>query len=425
METSDFDFENLTSIFDKVVLENISDEKYKEILVAYSGGIDSTALLYLANKFSKKHNKNIKAIHVNHNINIKSKNWENHCQDFCNSLNIPLIIKSINIEIKPGQSLEERAREERYKAINSSSSQHTLLMTGHHIDDQVETFFYNLLRGSGTKGLSAMPILKENLKGFHMRPILSFNKTALIDLVKQMNFDYINDDSNENMNFSRNYIREKILPVIKKKWPNYNKTVDRAILNLTNAQKLCSDLALIDLKKYKIQNKDNIISINVRDLDDNRFYNVIRYWIEKNNFKMPSRQQIDSIKKNVFHAGIDKNPIFSCSSFEIRRHKEHLEIMSPLKKHDPNVIYKWKKSENLVISGLEINLSWQNLEEKLGYKVEDDVEVKFRKEGENIKINDRKSLKDYMREQNIPPWKRDRVMLIYIKDELKVVWDKV
>ena len=126
--------------------------------------------------------------------------------------------------------------------------------------------FYNLLRGSGTKGLSAMPILKENLKGFHIRPILSFNKTALIDLVKQMNFDYINDDSNENMNFSRNYIREKILPAIKKKWPNYNKTVDRAILNLTNAQKLCSDLALIDLKKYKIQNKDNIISINVRTL---------------------------------------------------------------------------------------------------------------------------------------------------------------
>ena len=74
-----------------------------------------------------------------------------------------------------------------------------------------------------------------------------------------------------------------ILPVIKKKWPNYNKTVDRAIQNLTNAQKLCSDLALIDLKKYKIQNKDNIISINVRDLDNNRFYNVIRYWIEKNN----------------------------------------------------------------------------------------------------------------------------------------------
>ena len=90
-------------------------------------------------------------------------------------------------------------------------------MTGHHIDDQVETFFYNLLRGSGTKGLSAMPILKENLKGFHIRPILSFNKTALIDLVKQMNFDYIHDDSNENMNFSRNYIREKILPEIKKK----------------------------------------------------------------------------------------------------------------------------------------------------------------------------------------------------------------
>ena len=123
------------------------------------------------------------------------------------------------------------------------------------------------------------------------------------------------------------------------------------------------------------------------------------------------------------NAGNDKTPFFSCKEYEIRRHNDYIEIMEPLKKHDPSKIYNWKSKENLVISNLSINLSWKNLEDRLGYNLDKDVEVKFRKDGQNIMLSKNKYLKDYMRENKIPPWKRDRTLLIYIDKELKIIWD--
>ena len=125
METSDFDFENIFSIFQDSFLKNINKEENYEILVAYSGGIDSTALLYLADKFAKQEKINISAIHVNHNINIDSKKWENHCKTFCKNIDIPLTTKSINVDLSSKESIEESARDKRYEAIHSIMEQNT------------------------------------------------------------------------------------------------------------------------------------------------------------------------------------------------------------------------------------------------------------------------------------------------------------
>ncbi len=424
MEIPDFDFENIFSIFQDSFLKNIKKNENYEILVAYSGGIDSTVLLYLADKLAKQEKINISAIHVNHNINVDSKKWENHCKNFCKNIDIPLIIKNINIELNSKESIEESARNKRYTAIYSIMKENTVMMTGHHADDQVETFFYNLFRGAGVKGLSSMPEIRLAKKGIHLRPLLGFNKNTLKDFANQFDLDFITDSSNENINFSRNYIRSEILPVIEKKWPNYSKTIQRAINNISIAQKLNLELASKDFERFKVYGKKNIININVRSLEENRFNNVIRFWIGENDFKMPTLEQINSIKKNVFYAGEDKRPFFSCNSYEMHRFKDLVEIMLPLKKHDPTKIYKWKKDEKLIIPNLSIELSWKNLEQRFGQQIKDNVEVRFRQKGQNIKINPTKSLKDFMRERNIPPWQRDRTLLIYINNELKIVWDK-
>ena len=128
-------------------------------------------------------------------------------------------------------------------------------------------------------------------------------------------------------------------------------------------------------------------------MDDYRFNNVIRFWIKKNNFRMPSLEQIYSIYLNVLNAGNDKTPFFSCSEYEIRRHNDYIEIMKPLKKHDSSKIYNWKFQENLVISNLSVNLSWKNLEERLGYNLNEDVEVKFREGGKSIELSKNKKFK--------------------------------
>ena len=422
METLGFDFEELYAIFESSITTKIDKKKYNQFLVAYSGGSDSTALLYLANKMAKKYKVEIRAIHVNHNLNSDSIDWENHCKYFCKKLNIPIIVKSINIVLKSSESIEERARDERYRIISSHVNNKTIMMTGHHNNDQSETFLYQLLRGSGVKGLSAMSDFKKMSNGYHSRPFLNISKNTLMELVNFKELKYILDKSNDNTKFSRNFIRKEILPKIKEKWPSYSSTISRAASNLADSDRLNRDLAEIDIRSLLLSDH-NKISTLVKNLDEYRFNNVIRFWIKKNNFRMPSLEQIYSIYYNVLNAGNDKTPFFSCSEYEIRRHNDYIEIMKPLKKHDSSKIYNWKFEENLVISNLSVNLSWKNLEEKLGNNLNKDAEVKFRENGKKIVFGKNKNLKDYMRENKIPPWKRDRTLLIYIDKVLKIIWD--
>jgi len=423
METSDFDFENLFLIFEKSIKDNIDKDRYDNFLVAYSGGIDSTALLYFSKKIAIKYKKKIRAIHINHNINKDSKKWENHCISFCDKIGVELICKNINIILNKGDSIEEKAREARYQSIHKAMNEKTIMMTAHHLEDQSETFLYQLFRGAGPKGLSSMPLIKKIDSGYHIRPLLKLNKKAIKDIVNHNGLDFIYDYSNENTSFSRNFIRKNIVPIIKKKWPNYSETISRSALILSESIKLNEDLAEIDFKKYSHKEK-NKIYLNVKELELYRFNNVIRFWIQENNFRMPSQDQLSSIYKNIFFAGEDKTPFFSCTDYEIRRFNNYVEIMKPLKKHDPSEVYIWEFEKNLIISDLSINLTWQNLEDRLGFKVNKNVEVRFRKTGQNIMINNyKKSLKDFMREKKIPPWERERILLIYIDKELKAIWD--
>jgi tRNA(Ile)-lysidine synthase len=423
METSDFDFENLYSIFESSITSSLEKNSYDEFLIAYSGGCDSTALLYFANQIARKNKINIRAIHINHNLNKESKKWENHCKEFCKEINVDLYIENINIILKPGDSLEEQAREERYSSIYSQMNKKTLMMTAHHGDDQAETFLYQLFRGSGAKGLSSMPRIKKIKKGFHLRPFLAFNKKTLEDFVELKALRYVEDLSNNNTDFSRNFIRKEILPNIKMKWPSCASTISRSAQNLSELFKLNEDLAMIDIQNFLINDACKL-SISVRSLEKYRCNNVIRHWISKNNYRMPSSEQMHSIYSNVLNAGRDKVPFFLCSEYEIRRHNDYIEIMQPLQKHDSSSIYKWKLMENLIITNLSLNLSWTDLEKRFGRKIDHDVEVRFRKTGENIKLySSKKSLKDYMREINMPPWKRERTPLIYINKELRVIWD--
>ena len=423
MQKSDFDFEKLFLIFERVILYNLKEQDYDEFLIAYSGGIDSTTLLYLSGKIAKKLNKKISAVHVNHNLNKESKNWEIHCKNFCKDIRIPLKIINLNIVLNKGDSIEERAREDRYKFIYNLMTRRTVMMTAHHRDDQAETFVCQLLRGAGAKGLSSMPELKKIKKGYHIRPFLKLSKRDLNNIIKNNNLSYIKDNSNDDTKFSRNFIRKSIFPVIEKKWPSYSETISRSAFNLSESVKLNEELAKIDIKNYLLK-EDNKVSVSIKELESYRFNNVIRFWIKKNNYRMPSSEQIFSIYKNILKAGKDKAPFFTCAEYEIRRYNDYIEIMDPLTKHDPSVVYVWEAKKNLVISSLSINLSWKNLEDRLGFEINKNVEVKFRKSGENIQIGgSKKSLKDYMRENKIPPWKRERTLLIYIDKELKAVWD--
>jgi len=200
----------------------ISQYKEKSFLIAYSGGIDSTVLLYQMFKIRQKNSKiKIRAIHINHNIHPSSKEWEKHCTKICQKYQIPITSIQINIHCK--KNLEETLRIQRYNIFYKNLFFNEILLTAHHLNDQCETFFLFLKRGSGPTGLSGM--LSKNLLGDKkiIRPFLEKTKKELQKIAYENNLKWIEDSSNYNINYDRNFIRHKLMPILEKKWPFFLK----------------------------------------------------------------------------------------------------------------------------------------------------------------------------------------------------------
>jgi len=156
------------------ILKEIS--KYNKFLLAYSGGIDSTVLLYQLLKYKKKKKILIRAIHIDHQIHPKSKMWSKHCKEICDTNNVPIIIKKIKITKK---NIENQARKKRYQIFKKILLPSEVLLTGHNLDDQCETLLLSIKRGSGLKGLSGIAHKKKIVKNYLLRPLIKYSKKKI------------------------------------------------------------------------------------------------------------------------------------------------------------------------------------------------------------------------------------------------------
>ena len=197
------------------------------IFVAFSGGLDSTALLFLCNKALKqKKIRNLKAIHINHNLSKNSDNWQQHCESFCRSNNIKF--ESFIVEVsKNRSSIESQARQARYKIFESLLDENDQILLAHHRDDVFETILLRLFRGTGVDGLSGLNEKRSLGKGEIIRPFLNLSKSDLEIFIHKNDLPYVEDDTNLNNDFDRNFLRNEIIPSLEKRW---SKLPERAVL---------------------------------------------------------------------------------------------------------------------------------------------------------------------------------------------------
>ncbi len=208
--------------------------KKSRLVVAFSGGMDSSVLLHaLVAYFSSSIS--IVALHVNHGISSNAERWEQHCQSFCDTLNIPLIKHSVSLTHRA--NLENEARQARYEVFRHYLLKNDALLLGHHALDQVETLFLNLMRGSGISGLAAMPAVASIGEGQMYRPFLHHNKETLEAYANEHQISYIEDESNADIRFNRNYIRHELLPVLRQRWPALQETLLRTVSHCQEAEK--------------------------------------------------------------------------------------------------------------------------------------------------------------------------------------------
>lgn len=392
-------------------------KQYPTLWIAFSGGLDSTVLLHHFAKLLPQYK--VRAIHINHGIHKQALSWQLHCQKWCETFDIPLVVEKISLIGR--MNIEARARAERYRVFNQAMQNGDCLILAHHQHDQAETVLLQLCRGTGIDGLAAMPALKQWQKGWLARPLLNQNRDKLKSYALAHQLSWVEDDSNQDLGFSRNYLRHSVIPALEAKWPAVIDNIARTAQNCRQGQANLTALAKLD--HLCLDAEDNILSLTpIKDLPRERLINVIRVWLKNNHIRLPSLARFQDLIDTVLHARSDANPCVSWDDIEIRRYQDKLYV---LKKRKLAAIPKliWPSFPgSLFIPELNGFLRASPITTGLLIDNPAQISIRFRQGGELFYWHGQvKQLKTLLHAWQIPPWQRSQIPLLYIEDELAAV----
>ena len=410
----------------------INQHPNKPLVIAYSGGVDSQVLLYALFSLIQKQqiSSPVTVCHVNHGLSENAVSWQNFAKRECSKLNLNLKICHVIIDLKSQQSIEALARDARYQALQKTYTTPSLIITGHHSEDQAETFLLALKRGSGLKGLSAMALETVKSKDIILRPFLNISRKEIINYATRLELSWIEDESNSDTRFDRNFFRNDIIPLLTQRWPSISKTINRASEHCRESQLLLDELALTDLEDCD----HDIRSLFVKpllSLSKSRFNNLIRFFLTRNQCLMPSTEQLIQLYQQL-NSDNQKNPMVKVGDHYLRRYNGVIYLTSELKN-----VCDWQKSitltkqDNTVL--LPDNLgklmisSSSVFDEKIEInkiampKSHQKISVRFSHNNPTCLPDYRhhsRSLKKILQELNIPTWQRKRIPFLYYDEVL-------
>ena len=387
--------------------------------VALSGGLDSVVLLHLFSRIKKS---TVIAHHIHHGLSENADDWALFCQRFSAQLDIECHITKVILDNKNRTSLEAVAREKRYNALKEGFTDASYLVTAHHQDDQLETVLLALKRGAGLTGLQGIVANQSLSIGYLIRPLLSFSRQQLENYATEFELQWIEDESNDDQRFDRNFIRHTITPLLKERWPAITKTVARSASHCQNQQALINEITHSDFLDCLLN--PQLLKIDtLKKLPEVRRKNVLRHWFKKAELNYPSSKQLIAIWENVVLAQEDAEPQLSLQGKHIRRYRGALYLTdNNLLATDDLCKVTWQGDElvNLCMGKIKLKIE-KNSPEVLTLH---SVEIYFRKDlPENIQCqpigrDKRRSVKKLFSEYHVPPWLRDQVPFIFIDGEL-------
>ena len=403
----------------KIVANEINAQpKINRLVVGVSGGVDSMVLLHCASCLELTFP--LLAVHINHQLSADADGWQREVEHYCGLRDITLITKKVDVVEAGGP--EKAARIARYQAFESVLQTDDLLLLAHHADDQAETLLLRLLRGAGLQGLAAIPRSRKIGPGILLRPFLTIEKQELIVYAKANNIAYVNDTSNANEKFDRNFIRHNIIPLLKKRWPA---AISRCLetTELLNEQaQLMQEYVNQDYEKVVCKKERLGISVNlsfINSLTRLRKIAVLREWFRRLGENYPSRDQMEQIIK-LTAAAQDAQPRLQLGQHVICRYDNKLYCLPILEES----IEACELSDSYTAfndgSCLEVRSSDFGLDAAKNYH------IKFREGGERCHPYGRQhsqTLKKLLQEYQLEPWLRDRIPIIYCGDQIAAVGD--
>ncbi|PCO04623.1 tRNA lysidine(34) synthetase TilS [Microbulbifer flavimaris] len=383
--------------------------------MALSGGLDSTVLLHLLSAEGEP----VSAVHVHHGLSPNADEWADHCAELADSLGIPLVTRQVVVEASAG--LEAAARDARYGVFDQLLEPGDQLLLAHHGDDQVETFFLRLLRGAGPQGLSGMRSCRSLGRGTLLRPLLNVARSELESYAREHELSWVEDESNRDLRFDRNYLRTRVLPLLSDRWPLRHR-VQRAARNLEESAVLLRELAKSDLSDCRRRPERLGESIALElflALRPERQRNLLRSWAESLGGAWPSALQLAELDQQLASAEADRQPAVPLGRMVARRFRDRLFLTPALPELPGSFSVMWDGQSVLQLAGRGCLGRLPDWPAAL-------YRVTFRRGGERARPLERQhsqTLKKLMQEYGLEPWLRDRVPLIFEGERLLAVGD--
>lgn len=398
-------------------------ESYRSVsrfVLAYSGGMDSSVLLHAMQGLGLP----MHAVHVNHHLQPECGQWQQHCHAVCQACGVAFTAVDAPVEKAPQQSLEESARTARYRRLFEQVGPEDALVSAHHQDDLAETLLLQLLRGGGPAGLAAMGMERMHEGRKHLRPLLGFSRTQLKDYARHHALAWIEDPSNDSLQFDRNYLRLEVMPRLAQRWPGAVQTLSRAAGLQAEAMQCLQALAELDVQAATTGHA-HILDIGpLQRLDAVRLKNALRGWIRAQGLQVPGRKMLEHIVQDLVYPEVsDTAAMQRWANGEVRRYRDRLYLLNPGLRHDPGQVLRWRIDRPLVIRSLNRVLHRSDLQH-FGVVVPrgvTELTVQFRTGGERLRPAGQKhhrTLKNLFQEGDIPPWERERIPLLYHEGKL-------
>jgi len=382
------------------------------ICVGLSGGVDSVVLL---DALLEGGAVSITAVHVHHGLSPNADAWADFCRDFCKARDVPLTIERVSVDRAAPEGLEAAARSQRY-AVYAARPEPCVALA-HHLDDQAETVLLQLLRGTGLKGVAAMPELRE-LPGSHVRiyrPLLAMSRREIVARAKERGLSWIDDESNASTKHDRNYLRHEVAPLLDARFPGWRDAISRYARHAGAANELLDELA----------RKDGALDAGVvidAGISPARRANALRAFLAMNGLPMPSEARLEEMARQLYGARGDARVRIEHAGVALVRQRDTVRIDAALPQGPWGV--EWHGEEDIELGPGRGSVHFERVTGSgLAAELAHGAPWRFmpRSGGEKIRLDARRptrTLKNLLQEHDVPEWQRDRLPLLFRGDRL-------
>jgi len=366
------------------------------LLLGLSGGVDSIVLLHLLHAAAPRYGYTLGAMHVHHGLSPNADAWARHCRRACRALGVPLGVRRVQVRAGGGRGLEAAAREARHAAMLRARADAIVL--AHHLDDQAETVLLQLLRGAGPRGASAMPADGRLGAKRLLRPLLGVRREEILRYARRHGLEWVEDESNARESFTRNYLRHRVGPLIAARFPRWRESLARAARHFASAQ--ADERALL------------------------------RAFLAEHGLRAPSEARLLEMLKQLAAGSPQMQLVHDGTRLRSYRGRVYLERAAAGRaRASPDAFEPlvWRGERALRIAALDGGLLRFRRARGAGVDAArlaaGVVSVRLRRGGERLQPDPRRprrTLKNLFQEAGIPPWRRDRLPLVYCGEDL--VW---